>query len=453
MRRPISRLSMRRLWLVIIAVVLVAAAGAWIAMTRRGLWGRHPEVVLADGSVLRVEGITWGTNQAFYFEPESLTRLKRRLPAAWQSGIGAPQEPIALTGDPDAHLWVSRIDPVTGSYLPALGAEFAHLDRAGTVFASSGGSSSGPTPGRADFAPRFSALDWRADGLRFQVSQGGGTGSFTLPNPRRRERFPEWTPLPLPQTRQYGEFKVTMTGLRSLSPGWQPELRVSAADGQDATPWFDLQPMFVDPTGNRYWTQLPAGEPVWGVEVEAYPSERFPYPDAGVIPLGSSRIPEAGQYQIFPISAASTNASLHSAWITGPGRFTFRDGQMIQAGPVSMNKGGGGGSVRPRSPWQVDWDGDQPALWLVLKGPAAARGLLSVSTNRLARILPRIRRPDGSYAKAVMSGTTTGSSADGITMILRFGIEGAVAGERIEMGIVLSEAIKVRFTIAAPVAR
>jgi hypothetical protein len=441
---------MRRLWLVIIAAVLVVAAGAWRVTAWRGSWGRRPEVVLADGSVLRVEGITWGKNQAFHFEPGSWTRLKHRLPAAWQTGIWAPQEPIELPGDRDAHLWVSRIDPVTGAYLPAWGPEFAHLDRAGTVFASSGGSSSGPVPGRADFAPRFSALDWRADGLRFQVSQGGGTGSFTLPNPRRGERFPEWAPLPLPQTRQIGEFKVTLTGLRSLSPGWQPEIKVSASDGQDATSWFDLEPTFVDPTGNRYWTQLPAREPVWGVEVDAYPSARFPYPDAGVVPLGSARIPDAGQHQFFPMSAAGTNASLHSAWITGPGRFSVRDGQLVQASPVGN---GGGGSVRPGTPWQVDWDGNQPALWLVLKGPAAARGLLSVTAHRLARILPRIRRPDGSYAKAVMGGTTTGSGADGITMIFRFSIEGAVAGERIETGIVLSEAIQARFTLAAPVAR
>ncbi len=114
---------------------------------------------------------------------------------------------------------------------------------------------------------------------------------------------------------------------------------------------------------------------------------------------------------------------------------------------------GGGGSFRPGPPWQVDWDGDQPALWLVLKGPVAARGLLSVSSNRLARILPRVRRPDGSYVKADTGGTTTGSGADGITMIVRFWLEGVVAGERIEAGIVLSEAIQARFTIAAPVAK
>ena len=441
---------MRRLWFVLIAAVLVAAAGAWIATAWRGLWGRHPQVVLADGSVLRVEGLTWGTNQVFYLEPGSWTRLKRRLPTAWQSGIWEPKDPIESPGDPDAHLWVSRIDPVTGAYLPALGPEFAHLDRVGTVFASSGGSSSGPTPGRADMALQFKALDWRADSLRFQVSQGGGTGSFTLPNPRRGERFPEWTPLPLPQTRQYGEFKVTMTGLRWLSPGWQPEIRVSASDGQDATPWFDLQPMFVDPTGNRSWTRLLSGELVWGVEVDAYPTARFPFPAAGVIPLGSASIPGAGQHQFFPMSAAGTNASIHSAWITGPGKFTFRDGQMVRASPVSN---GGGSSFRPGPPWQVDGDGNQPALWLVLKGPVAARGLLSVSTNRLAQILPRLRRPDGSYVKAVMGGTTTGSGADGITMIVRFWLEGVVAGERIEAGIVLSEAIQARFTIAAPVAK
>ena len=441
---------MRRLWLVIIAAVLVAAAGAWLVTAWRSLWGRHPEIVLADGSVLRVEGLTWGTNQAFHFELEFWTRLKRRLPTAWQSGMWEPKEPHALTGDPDAHLWVSRIDPVTGAYLRASDPEFAHLDRAGTVFASSGGSSSTSASGRAGYAPRFSALDWRAGLLRFRVSQGGGSESFTIPNPRRDELLPEWTPLPLPQTQQSDEFKVTLAGLRSLSPGWKPELAVSGSGGQDATPWFDLQPMFVDPTGNRYWAQLPAGEPVWGVEVEAYPSARFPYPDAGVFPLGSTRFPEAGQHEIFPMSAASTNASLHSAWITGPGRFIFRDGRMVSASPVSN---GGGGSTRLGPPWQVDWGGDRPALWLVLKGPAEARGLLSVSTNRFARVLPRIRRPDGSYAKAVMLGTTTGSGADGINMILRFEILGAVAGERVGTDIVLSEAIRARFTIAAPVAR
>ncbi len=38
-------------------------------------------------------------------------------------------------------------------------------------------------------------------------------------------------------------------------------------------------------------------------------------------------------------------------------------------------------------------------------------------------------------------------------MIVRFWIEGVVAGERIETGIVLSEAIQARFTLAPPVAR
>jgi hypothetical protein len=49
---------MRRLWLVIIALVLVAAVGAWIASAWRGSWARRPAVVMADESVLRVEGIT-----------------------------------------------------------------------------------------------------------------------------------------------------------------------------------------------------------------------------------------------------------------------------------------------------------------------------------------------------------------------------------------------------------
>jgi len=132
---------------------------------------------------------------------------------------------------------------------------------------------------------------------------------------------------------------------------------------------------------------------------------------------------------------------------------------MVQASPVSLYRRGYNPSIRTstRAPWQVDWDGDQPVLWLVLKGPlAAARGLLSVSTNRLARILPRLRRPDGSYVKADTGQTDTGINDKlDVTMIIRFRIEGAVAGEPIETGIVLSEAkvIQARFTIAAPVAK
>ncbi len=442
---------MRRLLL----IVPVFVATLWLAFALRRTWletkAAHPEITLADGTVLQVEGLTWGTNQTLRVEPAWWSEVKRRLPPAWQARIGFPRDVRQISGDLNFHLWLSHLNPATGAYLAGVGGSFAHVASDGAEFRSSGGTGFGS--GRAAEAPRFDVVDWRAETLRFRLKKDGQVHEFNLPNPRRGERFPLWSPEPLPQTRVAGEFAFTLGELTRMSPQrreWKPQLTVAAA-GRDASAWFNLQPLFVDPTGNRHWTTLPASEPVWGLDLVASPSARYPFPDGRAFSLGQVRLPEAGKFALLPVSAAATNAGLHFAWVTGPGSFKFRDGQNLSASPTSI--GSSGGSSNPGNPWEVSNDSDQPLLWLLLRGPVTGAQLLPAATNPIARLLPRLRRADGSFLEGVGQGYTASDDGGKRSMLLSFDLAGSSASEVMDLDLFLVEPLQVRFTFAPPAAK
>ncbi len=444
---------MRRLWFVLIAAVLVAAAGAWIATAWRGLSGRHPEVVLADGSVLRVEGLTWGTNQVFYLEPGSWTRLKQALPDRWLQFTGQPLWPRHLGGDQLPHLWLSQWDPAKGGYVSVKSFELNALSATGQKFRSGSYRGFG-SDGKAERAAQLEALDWRGDPMRFRLKQGSVTQEFNLPNPRRGERFPVWNPLPLPQTNSVGGFDFVLTELRFAGGPdryWHPEWAILRA-GQPVTDWFSRQHALLDPTGNRAWSwsRLPESETVCQVEVTAYPAARYPFAEGQLFPLGRFTLPGLGSFAVVPLTAGATNACLHWAVFSGPGSFGFRDGTNWLARPPGGQNSGDSSSIGDRG-WEFTITADRPQLNLVLRGPLAGGRLLPGATNREGRVLVRARRPDGTFVSAESRGYSSSSDGTTETQWVRVEFAADSAGQVIDVDLTLVAPLTpAPFTVAAP---
>lgn len=443
---------MRRLFPSLIALVAVAVASAALFRLWRDTRATHPEIPLGDGSVLIVEGLTWGTNQVLQLESPHWTRLKRALPAKWRQFTGEPLTPRVVNGDPSPHLWLSRRSGATGGYLSLDSLDLSSLATGDREHPSAGHLGFGGNE-RADLAVRFEALDWRADALRFRVDAGSVTQDFTLPNPRRHERFPVWQPRPLPQTNLVNGFEFELFSLDTW-PGthhWRAQWSISR-EKRPATEWFDTDAVFVDPPGNRAWFALPSSEPVCKVVLTAWPSAQFPFAEAQLFRLGRLKMPGPGEFVLVPVNGAATNACLHWAALTGGGDFAFRNGTNRIARPPGASPIGNSSSLSSRD-WDCSFGSTRPQLHLLLRGPEAGGRLLTATTSQRDRLVLRARTTTGAVVKTTAQGHS--SSADGTTLTewRDYEFDPLPAGEVVELDLTLVQPIATEFTVAAPTAK
>ncbi len=440
---------MRRPLLIVTVFGAVLLLALRLNGSRQRFRAEHPVVRLRGGTLFRVEGLTRGTNQMLRLEPELVSKVKQRMPGWIQAQIGAPRLPLTIDDSSEAHLWFSLQDPVTGTNLsvgPAV--ELTALDGQGQRFAASGQRTFGSLG--APVAARFSTLDWRAPQLKFWVQSGGGVHEVVVPNPRHGERFPVWTPRPLPQMQSRDGFDFTL--LRPFpssgpAPPHAPDnIRVSA-DGHDVLSWFRFHSQFVDPTGNRDPVNLPASEPVWALELTAVPSERFPFPPERGFHLGALRIPEAGKFSFVEGSAAATNAGLRCAWVAGSGSFNFRDGQKLSA--TAFGRGGSGASASLGDSWTVSHEAADPTLHLLLRAPATGGFLVPRREGEPAVLMPRITRADGSFVELGSNGISANDAVRQRDFHYGYRLRRVKVGETVDVDLFLAEAFQVTFTFAA----
>jgi hypothetical protein len=444
---------MRRLLPSLLVLLLVAGVAGMLIRVRRDTQAAHPEIPLGDGSVLVVEGLTWGTNQMLQLESPHWTRLKRALPAKWRQFTGEPQPPRVLNGDPSPRLWLSRRSVTSSAYL-----SIPHFDL-GSVSTEGRERSSGTRDGfgsgeRAGMSAQFKALEWRAEVLRFRVRAGSVTQEIALPNPRRHERFPIWQPGPFPQTNFVNGFEFALTALEvALGDArvWRPRW-IIGKESVNVADWFDLDHRFLDPTGNHAWSSLPSSEPVCLVVLTAWPSARYPFEEAQLFRLGRLEIPKPGEFVIVPVNGESTNACLHWAVLTGSGSFAFSNGTNRIARPPDGSSLGDSSSLGDRL-WEFTYDSPKPQLHLLLRGPEAGGRLLPGASSDNLRLVLRARTSAGAEVKTTGHGYS--SSGDGTTLTQWRGYEfdPLPAGEVVELDLTLVKPLRAEFMVATPPAK
>lgn len=435
---------------------LVLAIGFGIAALLRREAATHPEATLPDGTLLVVEGLTFGPRHELRFEPEFWTALKAALPAAWHRFTGPPLRPRLMDsndrGDRAGGLWLSRWDPVAGKFLSLdLDSDLRvrTVTQGGLVFDEGGGS----TYGQGERAGRFVSglvLDGRADTLRLRLSRGDWKADIQMPNPRRGERFETWEAGPLPRTNLVKGFELVLHGLRDHGPAkeplWMPQFEI-LKEGRPAGEWFSTHWSFLDPTGNQGYRGLPESEPTWKVRLSARPTSRFPFSTDQRFSLGRVQLPGPGEFLVLSPGPDWTNAGLHAVVITGPGSFGFTDGRNTMARPPGDSLTPGRTSMSSQQ-WSIQWGSAEPAAHLLLGSPRSGARLMPDNTGKDLVLVAR--RADGSLATS--SGWNNSSMSDGQVhrRLVSFVFAAGEKPQPYDLELAVSEVFTAEWLVASP---
>jgi sugar lactone lactonase YvrE len=279
------------LFAVLAGLLLTATAQKPLNLDRR----------MADGTILRLEAVTYGRQHHFETGRFRLGWLRNLFPPL--GGLIGPAYNTS-TGQDALVFWISRRD-VAGrslncdwwSHTVAIdehGCRFTDNDSERRVYSESFSGSGGPPLPAAPPGSRFIVASGRLDAfprraksfrLRFHDLKGNPVAEFTVPNPIPRS-YPAWKPEPLPITRRDGSLAFILSGLTTRWGGMivnnredeRPELVPIfqiTRNGKPTREWHANERQLIDATGNGTtpWSQscnLCPYEPAWKLRVKFY---------------------------------------------------------------------------------------------------------------------------------------------------------------------------------------
>ena len=455
--RPVSR----AVW-VLVAALVVAVLG-WILASRP----ERREIVLSDGSILIVEGFTFGPDHVMALEPPLWTAVKQALPSGWHQFTGPPVMPRTVRGEDRALMWLTHLDSTRTRHLAASDVRIQSLTADGETFDMVGMMGWGPGQPMSA-ALQLGVVDWRRDPLRFRIKQGRVAQDITLRNPKRGERFPVWKPGPLPSTNVHEGFEFVLTGIARhglpASPFSIPQVEITR-EGRPMNHCFSSQWSFRDPTGNRGWIGLPQSEPVWQLVLTATPSGAFPFPEESIVQVGRCVVPGPGRFQVIPTREGWSEKGLRAVVVTGPGGFVFRNGTNTLAGKRGEVAPGDSFELSPGPNgaglgWSFSSDSGQTMIRVILSGPELQEGkapdarLMPGHEGRSASALVlRARRRDGTFVNP--DGSWESSSSDGRNRLIMTGfpLDPVDAGQELDLELVRVPRWTIEWKVACPQGR
>ena len=375
-------------WLVGSGVLLVLGFAVLLVLAVSRARPPLATAQLADGRILRVEAVTFGTHHEVGAR-STVERFQPWLPQKVNQFF-APKHPYAEINrdEPALVVWVNAQDAVTGTNVDCQRIRVEFVDENGELF----GESTRHWFGGTAFwrvGHVFQAFPRTQTTLTLQVTPWKTNVSvrLQLPNPRVT-RPADWSGQPLPQEQRVGTLDVVLSGLALRTNGgprkrwetpscyWEPiwELR---EDGKAAIAWDVAAWEAEDPTGNR-GQHLGVHQPVLRFSVEVYPSAT----NLNAAPI-LGRAPEASAVDLQ--SNLWWNLPLHNGardvlvlGLFPPGVHTFSEG-VYQTNPaVKMGATRGGaptgwvGSSKRLSPTKIQhWSGHYtPTPTIYIQAPA-----------------------------------------------------------------------------------
>jgi len=356
--------SMRRIPAILIAVLICGAiAFVVVAVWRAVADHRARFATLPDGSTVELQaslvgGATFSTETKW----EKIARrwlpnrLAQRLPPNVSGSISHGSNSVEV---------YLRVTPWrAGGQLPWAG--FTTEDEAGFCYPGEGGRGTigDPSTGRAIQALALRCYPRRQREFLLHLKDNNGKTIATLcvtnplPGP-----FPDWRPLPLPQTQTNGPVTLTLKSLKMHTNQWgphcSPEFSVQATDpawAKARPPSWTLQ----DATGNE-GTVLSPREPAWKVRTLVYRARREDFASNEQLVLTGLPLPGAGQFVSIDEGADCAGVGIKVLVIGGAGKFGLSNGVtrfMVPGSPAS-----GGHSTSSSSGGMVEtWDSSTPFL-------------------------------------------------------------------------------------------
>ena len=306
--------------------------------------GPLAQLKLADGRILQIEAVTYGTHHHVGRRSIFVDWFGPWLPRKFWRWLQpkSPESTIELER-PALVVWVTAINPETGTNVDCQAIRTEFVDQYGDLFGADTSSwSGGQTFWRVGHVfysyPRDEAQ------LTFRVTPWKKnkntpvTARLTNPRVARPEN---WKSEPAPQTKAIGPLEITLAQLTARTNDqkyWQTpskyfepvfELR---RNGQPATGWSDPEWLAEDPTGNRS-RFLGVHQPALRFSVTVYPTETNTDVALPVATLPRvNLITLTNQVMWNSKSSVGTN-EIVALGVCPPGTYTFSDGNFDPSGP------------------------------------------------------------------------------------------------------------------------
>ena len=270
----------RALWGIGIVVVVLISFVLVRAMfePRRPL----PQLKLADGRILQIEGVTFGTKHRIGTRSIFVDRFGPWVPKKLRGWLEPKVPENTINSErPALVVWVNAINPATGTNVDCQGIRMEFVDQHGDLF----GQETSSWFGGQTF--------WRVGHVFYSYPRSEAQLTLRVTPWKKNKDTPvttqfqnphiaqaaNWSGGPLPQTKTPGPIEITLSELQIrtnetkywqtaslyFEPVWQ--LR---QDGQVAQDWSDPEWTAEDPTGNR-GQYLGLHQPALRFSVRVYP--------------------------------------------------------------------------------------------------------------------------------------------------------------------------------------
>jgi hypothetical protein len=280
MTKPFLR---RTLWTGLIAFLLLVIAG--LVASRPGEDGPLASAMIADGRLIQIEGVTYGTNHSIGVETPILDRIRNWLPAGLTRRFEAIRPYNSFDSiDPSLVVWVNALSGPAGTNVDCQGIRVEMVDRHGNLFVEATSSWYGgsdfwrvghvfPVYPRTEAALTIRITPWRTN----------QPVEVKVANPHSVSQA-AWSGRTPPLTNRVGGLEIVLVRLEQrtngapnsrfqfetraiyLEPVWELLERGRLAEGWEEPEWTSE-----DPTGNR-GRMLALTEPVLRYSAAIYPN-------------------------------------------------------------------------------------------------------------------------------------------------------------------------------------
>ncbi|MHA3771189.1 hypothetical protein ACXR0O_06580 [Verrucomicrobiota bacterium sgz303538] len=333
---------------VLISVAVVLPLYLAAQREKGGAWQPLP-----GGGEIRFHTVTHGSTHRVYYPKAGLGELiKRSLQSrSFRPFFEKPGWSETSTGSgQNIAIWLASRGR-KGS-LSSLSKGELMLPDGQTFYSGSSGSSGGPSREFSLSHMNFQVLPYTAKQLKFATTIDGKHFEWDFPNSAYREDVPEWTPEPLPQTREISGYKVILKDLK-LKPSspyttnWEisPTSTVFSSDGKDVGKWFSLGYRYCDAGGNDLYKCGLLGASAWKVKVRLSRTNSYPFAEdevrwIGALGKSSQEAFVSRQFATFPLDEVARERGAVLAGLFGPGQYEInKEGDVVRAGPLVKNEG------------------------------------------------------------------------------------------------------------------
>lgn len=339
--QPASR---NLLWAVLVILILAALAITLaVAAMRARTAGLARQAMLPDGTKLELLGTSISSSN-FTTETRLQAIARRLLPARFQGWIPSTITGNCTSGTNSITVYIRATNPALAN-APVPWNAYVVEDAAGFLFpAEAGFCAFGSTPGSVMYGLIIRSFPRRQPAflLHFVDTKGETIGTLHIPNPIHGP-FPEWKPLPLPQTQTNGPVTLTLKSAteigdakwRYLNPQWtltstDPAWAHASAHGLT----------LLDATGNTGQI-LSRKEPAWKIQTFVYRELPQDFTPAEQITLTNLAVPAPGKFLDLDQSANLAGVKTKLLLLAGPGILTISNGVRSMTVPSSSGSVGG----------------------------------------------------------------------------------------------------------------